>query len=126
MSVEKLKEDLHDIETHRDAWAKIVNMAAGILGATDEGYGLRAAAVEIERRSEDFTRQISEANADDALLAADKFIELTPYISKSIAVCLHSGERLEEDDRSWLEHEKAALAHLLTARANLVEDAPSP
>ncbi|MCE6957643.1 hypothetical protein LAZ40_00975 [Cereibacter sphaeroides] len=124
MYLDRIGADLHNIQTHRDAWAGIARDTASQATDAEAAAGLTDLAREIETSSDAFSRALTGSGASaesDALAAADDMVRLAPRlmdaIDRAVIIEAASGRPGREANISWLAHERDAVDALVLERA---------
>lgn len=128
MDIVAIRRDLHDMETHRDAWVSILKQASDH-AILPESY--IEAAKEVETASRIFSQTLEEEDPQSiprALAAVDRLVVVSPLIFNAIdALSGSAGSRHDADGfKAWLAHERTALAMLCLERSMIGITEKSP
>lgn len=129
MDTAAIRRDLHDMETHREAWASILRQASDHAISPDV---LLEAARTVEAASASFSQAVQGSDPKSlalALGAVDRLVGVAQQIFNAIdALSGSAGSRHDaEGFKAWLAHERSALAMLCLERSmiGLTEKTPA-
>lgn len=129
MDIATIRRDLHDMETHRGAWASILKQASDHAISPDV---LLEAAETVEAASASFSLAVQGSDQKSVILAlgsVDRLVGVSQQIFNAIdALSGAVGARHDADGfKAWLAHERTALAMLCLERSmiGISEKAPA-